>query len=142
MAGTYQCDPAIMRLMKTATCLMIAALAALALPARADWELLRGNDQQRLVIAQPFERLDDPVVTFPVARRAADAAIDDKVLRILGHVRVEVVHQHPHRGLGGPRPRDKGRAAASADVAAIVASVGSQLSAPLNMRRSGMRPTQ
>ena len=36
--------------MKTATCLMIAVLAALALPAHAEWELLRGNDQQRLSI--------------------------------------------------------------------------------------------
>lgn len=39
-----------MRPMKTAIALMIAALSAAALPARADWELLRGNEQQRLSV--------------------------------------------------------------------------------------------
>jgi hypothetical protein len=36
--------------------------------------------QQRFIVAQPLQRLDDPVIAFPVARGAADAAIDDEFL--------------------------------------------------------------
>ena len=68
-------------------------------------------DEQGLVVLEPFERLDDLVEAFPVARGAADAAIDDEALRVLGDLVVEVVHQHPHRGLGGPAfaPRSRSR---------------------------------
>ena len=59
-------------------------------------------DEQGLVLLEPLERLDDLVVAFPVARGAADPAIDDQALRVLGDLVVEVVHQHPHRGFGGP----------------------------------------
>ena len=59
-------------------------------------------DEQGLVFVQPFERLDDLVEAFPVARRAADAAVDDQALRVLGDLVVEIVHQHPDRGFGGP----------------------------------------
>jgi hypothetical protein len=80
-------------------------------------------DEQGLVLLEPLERLDDLVEAFPVARGAADAAIDDQALRVLGDLVVEVVHQHPHRGLGGPAAWRRSRAAAGADVAAVVASV-------------------
>ena len=85
-------------------------------------------DQQSLVLLEPFERLDDLVVSFPVARGAADAAIDDQALRILGDLLVEVVHQHPHRRLGGPVPGLDLAAPAGANVAAVVASVGGHMS--------------
>lgn len=36
--------------MKRSTCMLVAILAAVALPAQAQWELLRGNESQRLSI--------------------------------------------------------------------------------------------
>ena len=82
-------------------------------------------DQQGLVAFEPRQRLDDPVVAFPVARGAADAAIDDQLLGRLGDLRIEIVHQHPHRGLGRPALGGQRGAGGGADVAAIVASVQS-----------------
>ena len=81
-------------------------------------------DEQGLVVLEPFERFDDLVVSRPVARGAADAAIDDERLRVLGDLLVEVVHQHAHRGLGLPAFGDESGAGARLDVAAVVASVG------------------
>src|SRR3546814_11427280 len=43
-------------------------------------------DQQRLVALEPLQRLDDPVIAFPVARGAPDAAIDDQLVRRLRDV--------------------------------------------------------
>ena len=57
-------------------------------------------DQQRLVVFEPAKRFDDLVEAGPIARGPADAAVDHQVLGPLGHVGVEVVHQHPQRGLG------------------------------------------
>ena len=61
--------------------------------------------QQRLVRLQPAQRRDDAVVAVPVARRAADAAIDDQLARALRHLGIEVVHQHAQRRFGEPRLR-------------------------------------
>ena len=55
--------------------------------------------QQRLVGLEPAQRLDDPVEGVPVARGAADAAVDDELARPLGDVGIEVVHQHAQAGL-------------------------------------------
>ena len=41
-----------------------------------------------------LELAHDGVEALPVARGLADAAVDDEVLRALGHLGVEVVHQH------------------------------------------------
>ena len=43
------------------------------------------------------ELADDRVEGVPAPRRAAGAAVDDEVVRVLGDLRVEVVHQHPER---------------------------------------------
>ncbi len=71
--------------------------------------------QQRFVVAEFAQRLDDAVVAVPVARGTADAAVDDEVVGPLGHVRVEVVHQHAQRGLGEPAAGGKRGAAGSPD---------------------------
>ena len=63
---------------------------------------LAGLHQQRLVVVEALERLDDPVVAVPVARGPADAAVDDELGGILGHLRIEIVHQHAQRRLGHP----------------------------------------
>ena len=58
--------------------------------------------QQRLVVLQRLQRIDDGVVALPVARGAARAAVHHEVLRALGDVRVEIVHQHAHGGFLPP----------------------------------------
>ena len=67
-----------------------------------DAHRLAGLHQQRLVVLQPPQRRDDAVEAFPVARGAADAAIDHQLLRPLGHLGVEIVHQHAQGRLGQP----------------------------------------
>src|SRR6185437_16431053 len=94
-------------------------------------------DEQRLVFLEPLQRLDDLVVTLPIARGAADPAVDDQALRVLGDLVVEVVHQHPDRRLGGPALCLDLAPVPGADVAAVIASTDAQLSTPLKMRRSG-----
>ena len=79
---------------------------------------------------EPLERLDQHVVAAPVARRPADAAIDHELLRALGDLGVEVVHQHPKRRLGLPAARAQRLPARRPDHALVVASV--QLHAPLS----------
>src|SRR5690606_19916260 len=69
-----------------------------------DADRLAGLDQQGLVVAQGLERLDDRVVALPVARGAADAAVDHQLRGVLGHFRVQVVLEHAERGLGEPGP--------------------------------------
>jgi hypothetical protein len=59
-------------------------------------------DEQCLVVLEPLERFDDLVEALPVARCAANPAVDDQALRVLGDFVVEIVHQHPDRGFGGP----------------------------------------
>ena len=50
--------------------------------------------EQRLVVFEAAQGLDDPVERVPVARRAADAAVDHELARPLGDVGIEIVHQH------------------------------------------------
>src|SRR5690606_6017229 len=67
----------------------------------------------------------DGVEAGPVARGAADAAVHHQVLRSLGHVRIEVVLQHPVRRLGEPAAAVQGGAARRADLAGrVVAGAG------------------
>ena len=67
-----------------------------------DADRLAGLHQQRLVLAERLQRSCDAVEVVPGARRTADAAIDDQFVRVLGDVRVEIVHQHAQRRLLRP----------------------------------------
>ena len=58
--------------------------------------------QHRLVVAEGLQGPDQGVVRLPAAGGLAGAAVDDQVLRALGVGGVEVVHEHPQRGLGLP----------------------------------------
>ena len=58
--------------------------------------------EQGLVVAQNLQLADDRVERLPRSRCAARAAVDHEVLGPLGHRRVEVVHEHAHRGLLRP----------------------------------------
>ncbi len=52
--------------------------------------------QQRLIVRQILQRLDDGAEGFPTARGASGSAVDDEVFGALGDLLVEVVHQHAH----------------------------------------------
>ena len=61
--------------------------------------------QQRLVLAQAEQRPHDPAQRVVRARRAARSPVHDQLLRMLRHLGVEVVEQHPKRRLRLPRQR-------------------------------------
>ncbi len=67
-----------------------------------DADRLARLHQQRLVVLERLQRVDDGVVAIPIARGAAGAAVDHEVLRALADVRVEIVHQHAHGGFLTP----------------------------------------
>ena len=69
---------------------------------RENADRLARLDEQGLVVLDPLEGLDDLVEHCPVARGAADPAVNDQTLRVLGDLLVEIVHQHSHCGFGGP----------------------------------------
>src|SRR3546814_2881896 len=64
-----------------------------------DADGLAGLHEQGFVVAKVLQRFEDGVVAVPVARGAADAAVDDEFGGVLGHFGVEVVLDHPVRGL-------------------------------------------
>ena len=61
-------------------------------------------DEQRLVVAEPLQGRDDPVVVVPGACGLAGATVDDEVGGILRDVRIEVVLEHPERRFLQPSP--------------------------------------
>ena len=66
---------------------------------------LPGLDEERLVVLEAEQRPHDLPQGLVRPRRAAGAAVDDELLRMLGDLGVEVVQQHPQRRLGLPRER-------------------------------------
>ena len=63
---------------------------------------------------------DDAVEALPVARRAADAAIDHELLGPLGDRGIEIVHEHAQRRFGEPALGGELGAVRRADDAGIV----------------------
>ena len=62
---------------------------------RAEYaDRLAGLHQQGFLVAEFPEAFDDSVEALPVAGSLADAAIHDQVLRSLGDIGVEIVHDH------------------------------------------------
>ena len=80
-----------------------------------DADRLSRLDEKRLIGAEPLQGRDDRVEALPVARRLAGPAVDDEVLRLLGHVRIEVVLEHPEGGFLDPSPAAERRARRGAD---------------------------
>ena len=64
-----------------------------------DADRLAGLDEQGLVVLEALELGDDRVERLPAPRRSPGAAVHDEVVRVLGHLGVEVVHEHPQRRL-------------------------------------------
>src|ERR1039458_8351297 len=67
-----------------------------------DADRLARLHQQRLIVFQSLQRVDDGVVALPIACGAAGSAIHHEVLRTLGDVGIEIVHQHAHGGFLPP----------------------------------------
>ena len=104
---------------------------------------LAGLDEQRLIALEAAQRRDDAVERLPIARRAADPAIDDELARPLGDVGIEIVHQHAQRRFGEPALGAELGSARGADDAHIVDAGGdvhrlrlSCMSRPALSRRS------
>ena len=74
-----------------------------------------GLDEQRFVVIERFQRPHDGVERLPAPRSLARPAVDDEVVGPFGHVRVEVVHQHPQRGFLRPALARECRAAGRSD---------------------------
>ena len=96
--------------------------------------------QQRLVGLERLEARDDAVEIGPGARRPPDPAVDDELVRVLGDVGMQVVHQHPHRRLGQPRLGGDLRPGGRIDVAQVVPRVGHVVSPPKIRAASGFQP--
>ena len=67
-----------------------------------DADGLAALDEQRLVVGEAAQLADDRLVRLPAPRRATRAAIDHEVVRVLGDLRVQVVHEHPEGRLLAP----------------------------------------
>ena len=72
-------------------------------------------DEKGLIILKPVQGLDDFVKAFPVARRLASTAIDNQFRRLLGDLRIKIVHQHPLRRFLNPSTRGSAVAARRAN---------------------------
>jgi hypothetical protein len=79
--------------------------------------------QQRLVVFELLQLSTMAVEVFPGARGPADAAIDHQLVRVFGHVRMQIVHQHAHRRFGEPALRGDLGAGRRIDVALVVSGL-------------------
>ena len=80
-----------------------------------DTHRFAGLDEQRLVVAELAQFPDDGVEGVPAPGRAAGAAVDDQMIRVLGDLGIEVVHEHPEGRLLRPAAAGQLRAAGRAD---------------------------
>ena len=71
-------------------------------------------DEQRLVTAERAQRAHQCVEGLPGARRPTRPAVDHELVRPLGNLGVEIVHEHPERRLLGPIAAGELRAAGGA----------------------------
>src|SRR5438105_12033081 len=55
-------------------------------------------DKERLVVFEIVQGLNDRVESLPAPGGATCSAINDKPVWGFGYIRIEIVHQHPHRG--------------------------------------------
>ena len=91
------------------------------------------------IVLQPSQRRDDAVEALPVARGPADAAIDHQLVRPLGDVGVEIVHQHPQRRFGQPALGASASCRWRARIDALIVEAGAWSSVSLRMARSRLK---
>jgi hypothetical protein len=63
---------------------------------------LAGLDQEGLVLFHGFQGAGDGIERSPGPDGAAGAAVDHQIVRTLGNLGIQVVHQHPQRGFSLP----------------------------------------
>ncbi len=73
-------------------------------------------DDERLVVLETLERIDDRFEGFPAARRATGSAVDDQLVGSFRNLGIEVVHQHAQCRFLRPSFAGPRRAARRADV--------------------------
>ena len=78
--------------------------------------------QQRLIPVQIGQSGDNRIEILPGPRSPPDPSINHQFMRVLRHIGMQVVHQHPQRRLGQPAFGRQRRARGSKDVAAVVAA--------------------
>ena len=98
-----------------------------------------GLHAQRLIGFERRERRDDAIKALPIARGAADAAVDHELVRLLGHLGIEIVHQHPQRRLGQPALGGKFWATRRPDDAGIVETSGHRVLFRRGQRRGRLQ---
>ena len=69
-----------------------------------DAHRLPGLDQECFVGREHAQRGDDGVERPPGPRGLPLPSVDDQVVRLLGDVGIQIVHQHPQRRFLGPSP--------------------------------------
>ena len=67
-----------------------------------DTDRLAGLHDQRFVVLERGQRSHDGVERLPTARRLARSAVHDQIVRPLGDVGIEIIHQHAQRGFLWP----------------------------------------
>ena len=67
-----------------------------------DPDRLAALDQERLVVGEGAQLTDDRIERVPAPRGSSRPAVDDEVVRVLGDLGIQVVHEHPERGFLGP----------------------------------------
>ena len=100
-----------------------------------------GLNQQRLVVVERLQSRDNCVEIGPGACRAADAAVDNQLMRIFSNVRVQIVHQHAHRCFGQPALGGDLGASRREDVAHIVAGILHRIDLRLEKGVEGQKMT-
>jgi len=80
-----------------------------------DTHRLAALDEERLVVGERAQLADDRIEGGPAPCGATGPAVDDERVGILGHLGVEVVHQHPKGCLLAPAAAAELRAAWGAD---------------------------
>ena len=80
-----------------------------------DADRLARLHQHGFVVAQGRERAHHGVEGGPGSRRPAGSAVDDEIVWTLGHLGIEIVHQHSYGGLLLPPPGGELSAARGAD---------------------------
>ncbi len=88
-----------------------------------DGNRLAGLDHKRFIGFQVLEAGDDGVEILPGPRRPPNPAIDHQFVRVLGHVGMQVVHQHPQRCFGQPAFGVQFWPGGRVDVAGILAGI-------------------
>jgi hypothetical protein len=63
-----------------------------------DADRFAGLNEQSLIVLEALEGAHDGIEAFPITCGATDASVDHELARVLGHLRVQIVVEHPQSG--------------------------------------------